>query len=159
MQNLESLMTYLIISCNWVPLQYGIYSSFCSGRTEAIHIKSATKFKILKVSHCALIYDNFYTERVTKSRLLIMIYIQVHWMFGCFRTVSVSVFMQKRTRYHNSEINDEWLLFYSRRRMNHFLRFHFRFSHWAHWSCRMTGNVNPSDRETKPSYRSTCEYC
>jgi len=97
-------MTYLIISCIWVTLQYGTYSSFCNGSTEAIHIKSATKFKILKVSQCALIYDNFYTERVTKSRLLIMIYIQVHWMFGCFRTVSVSVFVQKRTRYHNGEM-------------------------------------------------------
>jgi len=86
---------------------------------EAIHVKTATKFKILKVSPCALIYDNFYTERVTKSRLLIVIYIQVHWMFGCFRTLSVSVFMQKKTRHHKSEMmNDrysipigEWIIF------------------------------------------------
>jgi hypothetical protein len=78
------------------------------------------------------------------------------WMFQS--TASVSVFMQKRTRYHNSGMMNE-PLFHSRRRMNHFLCFHVRFSPWAHWSYTMAGDVHLPDREAKPSYLCTGECC
>jgi hypothetical protein len=52
-------MTNCIISSNWVSSQYGPSNCFCNSRTEAMLIKTATELKILKITQCALICDNF----------------------------------------------------------------------------------------------------